>query len=165
MNNRGVSQIVGVAVLIGLTVALVAAVWGILNAFVLDRLDTAEACNQILDKVSFNNEYVCHNVTDGGNYTLVSVNIADIDVDEILISVNYENENKVIRLTNQSRAIDGVTYYQSSLTEVSMPSKEGGRTYVVESNEKPESIEVSPKIKGVQCDITDKIESIPNCIN
>lgn len=161
MGKKGASQIVGAAVLIAITVAAVAGVWTIINTYVVDRLDTAEACNQVLDNIELNNDYVCYNYTT--NHTLVSINIKDIDIDSILVSLNYENENMVFELTNESTLVAGVSPYMSIETEIRMPSKEGGRTYVIKGD-KPKSVSISPMIKGVQCDIADSINSIPSCI-
>ncbi|NCN51478.1 hypothetical protein GW931_00500 [archaeon] len=162
MEKKGLSQIVGTVVLIMITVALVAGIWGVTNTFVTKRLGDAEACYGIFDKVTLNNEYTCFNVT--SNTTLVSINLQDIDLDAIYISVNYETENDVYILTNESQVISGILPYNSGLTEVLMPPKEAGRTYVIEREDRPTKIELAPKSKGKVCDVSDFLDNVPTCL-
>lgn len=160
--KKGVSQVVGAAVLIAITVAAVAVIWGVINTFVLDRLETAESCNGILDKISLNNDYTCYNST--SNQTMVSISVKEIDITSLLLALTYHSNNELFELTNESKEIPRVSYYGSTLTEVSMPPKEGGRTYLIDTPTRPRGVQISPKIKTTQCDIVDQIEIIPTCI-
>jgi hypothetical protein len=161
MKKRGVSQVVGAVVLVGLTVALIAGIWVIIDSFVSEKLESAESCKNILDKISFNNDYTCFNST--SKEMQISVEFKEIEPTSILIGISYEKNINTFELSKDSKIFPDFYNYDKS-TSVSMPESESRRTYLARSNERPESIIISPKMRNTQCDVVDKISELPTCI-
>lgn len=162
-NKKGVSQVITTVILIALAIVLVGAVWTAINGFVRENLDDANTCREVFEKVTLNNDYTCYNSTAG--QVQLSINRGDIEIDGVVISLLYDEYSKVYTLTNSSYPDGNVTYYPSgSSTDVKIPSKESGRTYFInEITEKPEKIEISPKIGDRTCDVTDSVSTILSC--
>lgn len=160
-NKKGLSQVVGSVVLILITIALIAGIWGFINAFVSDKLEDAGACKDVFDKVSFNEIYTCYNVT--SESTLVSIKVGELDIDGLLLSIGFGTYNKVFFLENETKTFDNFTMYDGSV-DVYMPKKESTRTYLLNVDVKPERIEVAPKMGKRQCDVVDVVENVPSCL-
>lgn len=160
-NKKGLSQVVGTVVMILITVALIAGVWGFISTFVSDKLESAGACKDVFDKVSFNDIYTCYNTT--SNSTLVSIKIAELEIDGILLSIGFGTNNKIFFLENETKTFDNFTMYNGN-TSVYMPRPESTRTYLLNGFAKPERVDVAPKMGKTQCDVVDSIDNIPTCL-
>lgn len=161
MKKKGLSQIVSTVLLILITVSAVAGVWMVIDSFVNEGLGKAKSCQSVIGQIELNNEYTCYNST--SKQMLVSILRKDFDLDSIFVSVSYGTENVVFELTNNTQTFPDVTFY-SGATEISMPPKEGGRTYIVNRVGMPERVLISPKVDGIMCDISDSLEDIPTCL-
>lgn len=160
VNKKGLSQVVSSVVMILITIALIAGIWGFINEFVSDKLESASACKDVFDKVSFNDIYTCYNVT--SNSTLVSIKVGELDIDGILLSIGFGTDNRVFFLENETKIFNDFTMYDGNVN-VYMPRKESTRTYLLNIAIKPERIEVAPKVGKKQCDVVDLVENVPTC--
>lgn len=161
-NKKALSQIVSAVLLITLTISAIAIIGVTLQTFVIDRLDSAGSCYGVLDKVKFNNDWTCYNQT--SNEMQFSIEVGDIDVESVLISVSMGDSSIIINLKNETTTIENVTYLDRVSNEVSLPSKEGGKTYLLEGvDEKPVKILIAPYVGTKQCDVSDRVDSIFNC--
>ena len=163
-NKRALSQVVSVVLLILLTIVAIGIIWATINTFVLNKLKSTESCYGITDKVSLNNDWTCYNAS--GEEFLFSINVKEIDLDAIVISiVNFEGtSSEVRRINNVSSIVENVTYLGGSSSDISIPGKESGKTYVLHNvTSMPNEISIAPIISEKYCEITDKIETIYVC--
>jgi hypothetical protein len=161
-NKKGLSQIVSTVVLILLTVAIVAGVWATVQNLVEGRLDKTGACYGLFEKITLNHKYICY---DSVNSRMqVSISIGEVDIDTLLVSISSEKSSKTFELTNNSQNIENVTNYPTDSPGVSLPSKEGGKTYYVSGIEEiPDKVEIAPKVGGYRCDVVDSLPNIDIC--
>jgi len=89
-NRRALSGVVTALILILLSIAAVAIVWASVKKTVSNKLEDAGSCFDVgfSDKVKLNNEYTCFNSSD--NSTQFSIDIGDIEIEELLISENQK---------------------------------------------------------------------------
>ena len=160
-SKKGVSQIIGVVLTVAIVVVSIGIIWGIVNSFVSDRLQTTGDCYSVLDKVHFNPSYTCHNST--GNYTLVSINVGDIDLSAIYISIERDGDSEIFILENKSQVLNNIMFYKGVDQYVKMPSKEGGKTYLINSTKRPSRIQIAPKVGDTLCDVSEIIDSVTTC--
>ncbi|MDA3836545.1 MAG: hypothetical protein PF542_02895 [Nanoarchaeota archaeon] len=161
-NKKALSQIVGTMLMVLLTISMIGAAWGIINNFVLNKLDSAKACYGITEEITFNTKYTCYNTS--SNRTLVSVNLKEIELEGLLISVDYGTDSFVFELTNDNQTLTGLTNYPNGNDGVVLPKQDSGKTYIVERAGKPSKAYMAPKRGKEQCDIADSITNFPNCI-
>lgn len=162
MNKKGLSQIVATMLLILLTVGMIAGIWVTINAFVTDKLESTKSCYGLFEKININDEFTCYNST--GEYVKLSIEVKDIDLTALLISVNYGDNADTYTLTNKSQIIQNISFYKSIEQEVKMPGKESGKTYIINKTGVPEKIEIAPKVNNEICEVIDFIENVPTCM-
>ena len=161
-NKLGLSQVVSTILLILLTLAAVAAAASIITNFVRSGLDNASACKDVLDQVKLNPDYTCYDLNN--NTLIFSVLRSDFSMDSLLVAVAGETTSRTFYLTGTSQNIVGLVNYKTKTTGVTFPDKEAGKTYCLYNlSETPTSLELSPKISGVQCSVTDSMKNIPPC--
>ncbi len=161
-NKSGLSQVVSTLILILLVVAAVAVAATALTGFVRNSLNNAGACRNVLDQVKFNPDYTCYDVNT--NTLVFSVSRQDFDMDSLTIAVSDNSTGKTFVLTDKNQSLTGIINYKTKTANVVMPPKESGQTYCLSSlNFQPTTLQMSPKVSGVQCSVTDTINSIPTC--
>jgi hypothetical protein len=162
MKKKGLSGIITMVILIALALAVVAIVWVVINNLVKEQVTSTESCFGIFGKVKINELYTCwENDSDEFQF---SIEIGDVEVDELLISVASQGATKSFRMTNEEKTIEGIKNYPSGSTGIILPGKNSGLTYIYTGlSARPDSIEIAPVIKGTQCEISDSIHSIENC--
>lgn len=161
LNKRGVSGVITVVILIGLVMATTVIVWTVVNSLVSDRLGDAEACFGNFEKVTLNNRYTCYNSS--SSKTMFSINIGDIDVDGVVVSISSEGTTKGYTITDTNSTISGLTDYFGGASII-IPGKNSGLTYIAtEYPNKPDSINIRPVINGKQCEVSDSIIEIDSC--
>lgn len=160
-NKKAMSQVIGAVLMIALAVGLVAAVWGIINSFVSERLDKTGSCYSIIGKTHLNPDYTCYNAS--GNYFQVSVTFDEVELDSIFLAIVTEDSSEVFQLTNESKTMENIRPYNGEETEVSMPKPESGKTYIIDSENKPSRVQIAPRTGGTTCDVSDTIDSIATC--
>ena len=162
MKKKGLSQVISTVVIIALTISLMASAWMIIDSFVKEKLSSAGACYDILEKVTLNEAYTCYNAT--SNKMMLSISRKDFDLDSLLVSVTGETSSKTFFLSEKNTSISDVSYYDAAPSEVTIPGKGSGKTYCVDNiNLRPIKIEIAPKREGTQCNIVDTIGTILTC--
>jgi FlaG/FlaF family flagellin (archaellin) len=164
--SKGLSTIVATLLMILLTLVLIGIVWTVVKSLVEDSLPE-QSCLNIFEKVSFNQEYTCYNSSAGE--LQFSINLADVAVQKVIISITGEGTMKSLEIKNESSNISYVKPYQGNYSQsVKLPSSNSGLTYVYNASgngflAKPNSIKISPVMNGKQCDVSDSILEISNC--
>jgi len=161
-SNKGLSAIITTLILIALTISVIAIVWVVVSNLLTDRLDAAESCINIFNKVELNERYTCYNSTSLSFQ--FSINIGDIDLDEVIVSVSEAGSSTSYKITNVAQTILGLGPYPSGLGDVKLPGKNSGMTYI--SNEFstiPDSVKITPVIDRNQCEVSDSVLEIYSC--
>ena len=159
-NKKAVSGIVVTMILIALVVAISSAVYTLTRKTVQEKIKQSESCGlNLIDKISLNNEYTCY---DSINQKVqFSINVGDIEVEEILISIETETDSEIYVLNNEEN--NNLGKYGEGDTII--PEKKSGKTYIANGfNEKPTQIQIAPKINGKQCGVVDSINNIILCL-
>jgi len=165
-NKKGVAPIVATVLLIALVMVIVVAVWAVVNNLVKDKIEESEACSGIFEKVSLNSRYTCYD-SDSEEFWF-SINIGDIDVDEVLVGISAEGNSISFKINNTLSEIANLVTYPDRLLGIILPSKDGGLTYIFDMagagfSETPNSISIAPMINGIQCDVSDSMHGIDRC--
>lgn len=150
--KRALSPVIATVILIGLSVALVAGILGIIKPFAEDQLEESQRCYDILGGIEFNYEYTCYNATN--NTMVVSISQKDVEIEGILFIVTNINgtESQTFNLNN----IEGDPY--------KVPGPEAGkRYYFYDINYKPSRIEIVPIVGGKACESMDSTHSVNSC--
>ncbi len=162
-NKRGVSAIIVTVILVALVMTAGAVVWAMVNNLIKGQTEGAESCLNVLNKVTINGLYTCYDKT--GNNVHFSINIGDVDIDEVVVVISSAGATKSYTLTNYDQTIPGLGPYPSGSGSVKLPEKNGGKTYIASGfTEGPDSIRIAPIIAGKQCDTSDEMFQIENCI-
>ena len=159
-SRKGLSAIITTLILIALTISVIAVVWATVTNLLTDKLNTAKSCMNIFDKIELNKLYTCY---DGSNFQF-SIDIGEIDVEEIIVIIYGDGLTKRYNLNKTDTIILGLGPYPSGSGGVKLPEKNSGKTYI--SNEfsiKPDSIKIIPIINGNQCEVSDTILEIYSC--
>ena len=159
-NRKGVSAVIATIILIALVLAAIAIVWVTVTNMLTDRLDAAESCMNIFEKVEINELYTCYNST--SSKFQFSISIKDIDVDEVVVLVSWEGSTSTYTLTDTDQQNIGLTRYPSG-GEVVLPGKNSGLTYITNIASTPDSIKITPVINKNQCEVSDSVVEIYSC--
>ena len=163
MKKRGISGIVGIVIMIALVIVIGGVVWKVVNNLVSEQLEEAGSCFGMFDKVKLNNKYTCWNSS--SNELLFSINVADADIDKIIVSISGEGKTKSYTLEKTEKAIDGLVSFPERNSQVKAPGKNEGLTYISSDfTTKPDSITIYPVVGEKQCDSADTISSIDSCV-
>ena len=161
INKKGLSGVVTVVILVALSVALVAVVWGVVQNMIESRLDQAGSCSSLFTEkvVELNNDYTCYNNT----HVHFAISVGNVEVDAILVKVEASSQSKTYRLDSSSS--DDLTLYSGGPAEI--PDNNAGLTYVLDAISEglsgPYNIGVVPVINGNTCDEISRINAIDNC--
>ena len=161
-NKKALSQVVSTVILILVTIGVIAGIWATVQNLVEGRLEKTGSCYGLFEKIRINDEYTCYD--SGNNRIQFSISRDEVDIDSLLVGISMETYSETFVLENKSVNLVNVRNYPSDSTGVSLPTKEGGKTYYVYNiNSIPEKIEISPKINQNQCGIADTISQIDSC--
>jgi hypothetical protein len=169
-NKKALSTIVATVLLVLLTVVAITIVWTFVNKFIKDQTDAS--CQQVQTNpglVALNEYYTCFNST--SNEVQFSINIGEVEIDELLISILADGATQSIVLNNTDTLISNppVRYYKTGEpgvpTLVKLPVKNAGLTYHVGgfTGDKIDWIKIAPTVNGKACEATDTINSVVNC--
>ncbi len=166
INKRGLSAVVTTVLLISLTVGMIALVWVVVNGMVKDQLSGAGSCYDAFGQVSLNNRYTCYNST--SEKFQFSISLGDVDIDEVVVAISADGSSISFNLPGYNVQIDNIVSYPSGDLNVSLPKKNGGRTYLFDMitagfSGAPDSIRVAPIVDGDQCEVADSIDQIDDC--
>ncbi len=160
--NKGLSGVVTAVIMIALVMAAAMIVWGIVNTTIKGQIKGAESCFGNYNKVTINSIYTCYDSTN--DKFQFSLNIGDIEVDSVLISVSAGGSTNSYTLTNEEQPITGLGPYPSGEGEVSLPGKNAGLTYIASGfPERPDLMKIAPIINDQQCEVSDTLSEIENC--
>lgn len=160
-NKRGLSGIVTVVILVALSVALVAVVWGVVQNMIEKNLDEASSCSNLLtgNSIELNNDYTCN---DSSIY--FAIDVGDLDVDAILVKIEGRATTKTYKLDSGTSSSALVLYTGES---AHIPNKNSGLTYnlsiVDEGLVGPYNVAITPIINGHTCDESSRINVIDDC--
>jgi FlaG/FlaF family flagellin (archaellin) len=161
-NKKGISGVIATILLIAISMAAVIIVWNVINNLLSEKLEETESCFNIFGKVSLNSRYTCYDTT--SKSLRFSLNIGDIDVEKVIVSVSSAGDTTGYELTSTGGS-PGLTKYGSA-GDVKLPAKNGGSTYVTAQDSfaaSPDSIQLTPVIQGKQCDTSDTLSEIDDC--
>ena len=175
MEKKAISGIITAVVMIALVMAASSIVWTIVNNIVREKLDEAGSCFDTFEKVTINNKYTCYNITkpESGdpNELQISISVADIELTELLVSVSgKEGNSKSFKLSKNPITEDYLRLYSGPYgAPLSLPQKNSGTTYVLDTSKagisSPSSIQVAPVVGGKQCEVSDSLQDIDNCLS
>ena len=161
-NRKALSAVITTLILIALVISAIAIVWVTVANLLTSRLDAAESCMNIFEKVEINELYTCYNST--SSKFQFSINIKDINLDEIIVSISGEGTTKSYTLTNEDQSISGLGPYPSGSGNVKLPGENSGLTYISSDfSSTPDSIKIAPVINGNQCEVSDSVLEIYLC--
>ncbi len=161
-NKKALSPIIATILMIALVLAAITIIWRIVDNLLEENIEESQSCFGIFDKAEINYEYTCYNSTSGELY--FSINIKDLNLTKMLISVASDVGSKSYTLTNQMKTIPGLLSYPNRGNQVVLPSANSGLTYIsTDFSEKPDSIKIAPIVNDDQCEISDAINGIEYC--
>ena len=168
MKKKGLSLVVTSLLLIVLVFVAVSIIWVFVSKMITDATEGSESCLGILEKVSINNDYTCYNETSEGMELQFSINIDDIDIDELLISVSSEGSSENFKISNTEARIDNLKNYPDRTELIKLPGKNAGLTYLFNMSSagltgQPDLIEIAPIINENQCEVSDSLNEIDDC--
>jgi hypothetical protein len=163
--KKGLSAIVTTLIIIALSLVAVVSVWGFVSNFVNKQIEGSTSCFGNYDKITINRRYTCYEKINENEYNVIfSLNIGDIDVESITVSIISGKENKVYEITDFSQSIEGLTMYPSEETQIILPEKKASRSYKATGfTGEIKRMQIAPTINGNFCDISDTIESFGDC--
>lgn len=154
------SGIITAVIMIALVMVAAVIVWGVVRNIIQGRLEGAESCFGIYEKVTINSRYTCYDsVTDEFQF---SMSVGDIDVEKILISISGSGATNSYELSDSDNV--DLESYPTAGEEVIMPGKNGGKTYLASGfTTKPDLIKIAPFIDGQLCEVSDSLSDIDDC--
>ena len=161
MNKRAISGIVAAVIMIALVIAIAGVVWVVINNLVSEELEEAGTCLDVVGVITINPRYTCYNAS--ANKFQFSIGIGDIAIDKVIVSISGEGTTKSYEITQTPQGDTGLVFYNGT-SEIYLPKRNEGFTYVLDAGERPDSVIVYPVIKGRQCDASDSISSISDCL-
>ena len=161
MNKKAISGIVAAVIMIALVVAIAGVVWVVVNNLVSEELEEAGTCLDVVGKVEINPQYTCYNAS--ANEFQFSIGVGDIVVEKVIVSISGAGTTKSYEISQTPSDETGLRFYDGS-PSIYLPKKNEGFTYVVDAEERPDSVSVYPVIRGQQCDASDSISYISDCL-
>jgi FlaG/FlaF family flagellin (archaellin) len=170
-NKKALSTVVATVLIILLTVVATAIVWtfvkGIVNP---EKLEGTQSCFEATsgEKITINDYYTCYNKANNTVQVQFSIDMKDVKVDAVLVSILVGGNSKSFTLTNNDTNIPDLGPYKGNLGDpVKLPGPNEGRTYVAGGFEsgagKVDWIKIAPVINGKQCDSSDETYQIDYC--
>ena len=162
LNKKAISTIIASVLMIALVLVLGGVVWSVVNNLVSEQLESAGSCYEVFDKVSLNSRYTCWN--NSGNEVRFSINVKDIELQELVIAISGEGNTKSYTLGRDSHQ-GNVDTWPTASGAPRIPGNNSGRSYVVTGDftSKPDSIQIFPVIGNNQCDAADTLNNIDSC--
>lgn len=163
LNKKGISGVIVTVLMIALVLAVVVVVWNVINNLVGKKLGEAESCFDVLGKVSINPQYTCYESANGK--LRFSIDVGDINVTKIIVAISAQGSTNSYELS--SEANDNLDTYPMG-NDAIVPGKRSGRSYLTLASSyttKPDKIQISPVIGAQQCEVSDSLTDIEECID
>ncbi|MHA1988097.1 MAG: hypothetical protein ACW98D_15790 [Promethearchaeota archaeon] len=157
-NHKAVSGVIVAVIMIALVMAATVIVWTVVNNLIKGKLGNVESCFGIFEKITINSRYTCYN--DTSKEFQFSINIGDIDVDKVIVSISREGTTNSFEIPS---ATSGLVNYPSGSGDVILPGKNSGLTYIYSVAQSPDLIKIAPIINGKQCEVSDLLLEIDDC--
>ncbi|MCW8966502.1 MAG: hypothetical protein OQK82_07440 [Candidatus Pacearchaeota archaeon] len=165
-SKKAISGIITAVIMIALVMAATAILWGVVNNIVNEQLDEAGSCFDLYDKVTINNRYTCHNTT--SDELRFSINVGDIDLSGLLVSVSGDGDSKSFKLTSENLTESYLFNYPNKTLGIALPEKNSGKTFILDLTSvgisKPDLIQIAPIVGSKQCEVSDTLTEIDNCL-
>jgi flagellin-like protein len=161
MNKKAISGIVATVIMIALVIAIAGVVWVVVTNLVSEELEEAGTCREVLGKITINPQYTCFNSS--SNEFQFSIGIGDIEIEKVIVAISGAGTTKSYEITQIPDEEAGLRFYDGG-PGIYLPKKNEGFTYVLDIEERPDSIIIYPVIKGKQCDASDSISEISDCL-
>ena len=166
--KKGLSAVVAALLLILLVIVSMVIVWTAIANLIKDKTQKTQTCFDvgISEKILLNEDYTCFNTTDAGNKRVqFSIGFGDVEVESLIVSIAVDGNSKGFTLTNIESSIPGLINYPDGSTNIILPGKNAGKTYVAEgfTGTEVDWIKIAPMIDGTQCDVADTIVQVDNC--
>lgn len=166
--NKGLSTVIATVLIILLVTISIGIVWKFISNIVNpDELEKAHSCFDVesSNTVTINGYYTCYNKT--SNNVQFSINIEDVDIDGLVVTILTSGNSKSFTLTNENTTSANLKPYGGQYsTNVTLPGKNEGKTYVAQGFgeiSKVDSIKIAPIVDGKQCGQSDATYQIDEC--
>ncbi len=162
-HKKGLSLVIATLILVLLSLVLAGVVWGVVNKIIKEKVDEVNSCFGNFEKVTINNKYTCYNYS--SKELQFSISIADISIDELIVSVSGDIQTQSFKITKSGSEISMVKNYKSSDPIIKLPGENAGKTYLFNTTNigKPSSIKIAPVINKKQCQASDELNTIDDC--
>jgi len=166
-NKKGLSTVIATVLIILLTLVATSIVWVAVKAFITPQMDKTQCFDvESGNKVTLNGAYTCFN--DTSNEVQFSINMKDIAIDALIISIEMDGSSRSFTLTNTPTGIPTMKPYPAGYygEPVALPGKNAGRTYTAVGFTGTDigSIKIAPVLGTQQCGASDQIASIDDCM-
>lgn len=163
LNKKGVSGVIAMILMVGLTIVAIAIVWGVINNLISNKTKGAE-CIEVFDKVLINDYYTCYDPTT--HEMKISLEIKDVEIDGVLVAVYGSSQSKNFEVPSSGYSY--VKPYGGSYSgNLTIPSKNSAKTYVFNVNSTgigaPSMIKISPTVDDHQCEVSDSLLNVDTC--
>lgn len=168
IKKRGMSEVVSTVLIIALVIAAVGIVWAVVANFIDDSISETGTCFEASTEVAINNRYTCFNSST--QELRFSIDIGNVDIKEVLVSVSSFGSSTSFKINVTGSQIPYVVMYPSRSTNVTLPKKNAGFTYLFNMSaagypQLPDSIQIAPLSGKEQCEVSDSLERIDNCLS
>ena len=164
LNKKGISTVIATVLMIAIVIVIVGIVWISISGLIGQQIESSESCFGNFGKVTLDKRYTCYNPS--SNELQFSINVGDIVLDSVLVSVSSQSGAKSFEIENTT--ISDVKRYGGVYGEIiEIPEKNAGVTYVVNVSglgiTNPDSISIAPIINKNQCEVSDSLSNIGVC--
>lgn len=163
--KKGLSTIVTTLILIVISMTAIALIWTVVNNMIKNSTSQTEACFNSYEKVKLNPMYTCYEEIDPLNYHVrFSLSVGDVSIDKVIVGIASGGTVRTYKLNNTLQQFPDLQYYPAGV-QVKLPDKNAGLTYVASGfSAKPDLVQIAPVINDKQCDISDSLTEIENCL-
>ncbi len=165
-NKKGISAIVGTVILIALVLVAGTIVWTVVRGMVEGKLEGADSCVDVFEKVTLNGQYTCFNGVDDVDDVTFSITRSNINVSSIVVVISGKGQSKSFTFDKDGADPDTDLDGYSDVDDLTMPEMNEGKTYIYTGDiftETPDRIAIAPVVGDKQCDGVDEIVDIPDC--
>lgn len=165
IKKKGISGIVATVIMIALVVGITSILWVVINNLVKEQIGSSESCFGNFGEVTLSKQYTCHDSS--SNEIQFAMNIGDISIDSVLVSVSGKSGAKSFEVKN-NLTYSYVKMYNGNYGGIlQLPEKNAGLTYIINlagiGITDAKTIKIAPIINTNQCEVSDSIIEIGNC--
>lgn len=163
-NKKGLSVVVTSLLLIGISIIGIAIVWASTRNIVKKQISNSESCYGINEKMELDSKNTCYEKVSNNYYVRFQVNVKDVDLQKLIISISSNAEQQGYTLTNKTQIINGLKRYPNTTAPLVLPGQNKGFSYKAGPfNNAIDNVEIAAVINDQQCGVADSIAGIENC--